>query len=186
MDMINLLPTRQKEDLLQEKNLKLFLILGILILFFFVSFSLILFSIKIQVQTEAEVQKNYFNQKDTAIKNSEIQKWEDKINGYNSSISSLDSFYQNHRDLTDVLEKIFQTIPEGIILDTLSFDSSALKGEKYLAQVSLSGNSSTQDILFDFKKNLEKEEGFKEVYFPLSLWIETTDIDFSINFKILK
>jgi len=175
--MINLLPPQQKEELLEEERLKLVLTWGIIILAFLVSLSLILILIKIFLSADLEIQKTYFEQRKKKLESPVIQEVEAKIKNYNLALSKLESFYQGQLDLTSILEKISQTLPEGIYLTTLSFNPQT-------SQISLSGFSPSREKLLQFKENLEKTEGLKEIYFPASNWIPATDIDFLVNFKI--
>ena len=105
----------------------------------------------------------------------------------NQTFSKLKSFYQNQTYLTEILEKISETLPEQVYLTNLSFIFQ-LEGEKnqekQVIKVNLFGFSKTRDILLEFKKNLEVRETFKEIYFPPSNWIKATDINFNITFKI--
>lgn len=174
--MINLLPPQQKEELLEEERLKLVLTLGIIILAFLVSLILILFSIKTSLISDSGIQKIYFEQRKKELENLEIQELEAKIKNYNLTLSKLKTFYQNP-DLTSILEKISETLPQGTYLTTLNFSPQT-------SQISLTGFSPTREILLQFKENLERTEGLKEIYFPPPNWLKPTEIDFSVNFKI--
>jgi len=186
--MINLLPLQQKEELLEEEKYNLVLILGILFLIFFISLILILFSIKIFISGEVEVQKILLSAEEKRFKESQIQNLEEKINISNQTLSKLDLFYQNQLNLTEILEKTSETLPSGTYLTNLNFSLLTTPAEgkapQYVAQISVSGFSPTREILLEFKKNLEKEEPFGEIYFPPSNWVKPIDIDFSVNFKI--
>jgi Tfp pilus assembly protein PilN len=177
--MINLLPPQEKEILKQEEKYKLVLILGILFLIFLICLILILFSIRIFISGEVEVQKILLNQEEERFKGTQIQNLEEKITSFNQILSKLNSFYSRQISLTEILEKISKDLPSGAHLTTLSFNSEN-------NQVSLSGFSPSQEILLEFKKNLEKEENFQKIYFPLSNWVKLTDIDFIITFQIKK
>lgn len=181
--MINLLPSQQKEELLGEKNFKLVLILGIVILAFLICFSLILFSIKISIAGQLSAQKFILSQKEAETL--QTQDLENKIKSLNLTISKLDSFYQSKLDWVEVSEKISQNIPSKIYLTSLTFKQpTGLKKEEYLGDVSLTGFSPSRETLIEFKKNLEKEEQFSEVYFPPENWVQATDINFTVNFKV--
>jgi len=175
--MINLLPPQYKAELKEEENWKLTLILNLLFLIFLVCLALILFSIKISIAGQLEAQKILLLQEEKNFEESQIQSLEEKITASNQAISKLNSFYQRQISLAEILEKIFETLPSSIYLTTLDFN---------LDQFSLFGYSHTREILLEFKKNLEKEELFEEIYFPPSNWVKPADIDFSVNFKIVK
>lgn len=182
--MINLLPSEEKKNLIGEENWKLTIILGILILASLICFSLILFSIKIFISGEIGVQKTFLNLEEKEFKNSQIQTIEKKIIISNEKLSRLDYFYKNQVNLTEILEKISGTLPPETHLISLGFNPLVdSKEEKYLAQISLSGFSSTREVLLRFKENLEKEEGFSEINFRPADWLEKTNINFLVIFK---
>jgi len=182
--MINLLPPQYKAELREEESWKLILILEILVLIFLICSALILFSIKISISGQVEAQKILLSYEEKKFEESQIQNMEEKITTSNQTLLELNSFYQGQTNLTEILEKISETFPVNVYLATLNFSPLTTKNEKYVAQISLSGFSPTREILLEFKKNLEKEELFEEIYFPSSNWVKPTDIDFSVNFKI--
>jgi len=175
--MINLLPPQYKAELKEEESWKLVLILEILVLIFLICLALILFSVKIFISGQLEAQKILLLQKEKKFEESQIQSLEGKIIISNQTLSKLNSFYQDQTNLTEILEKISETLPLETYLTILNLDP---------AQISLSGFSPTREILLEFKKNLEQEELLGEIYFPPSNWVKPTDIDFSVNFKIIK
>ncbi len=180
--MINLLPPEEKEGLIKEENWKLVLILGILVLFFLVSFSLILFSIKIFISGEVEAQKILFEEREKEFQNPQIQNLQENLIALNKIIFQLDSFYQKQLNLSEILEQISKTLPSEIYLTNLSIFPQT--EEEQIINCSLSGFSPTREILLEFKKNLEKEEKFQEIYFPPANWVKPSDINFTINFKV--
>jgi Tfp pilus assembly protein PilN len=175
--MINLLPPQYKAELKEEENWKLTLILSILFLTFLVCSALILFSIKISISGQLEAQKILLLQEEEKFEESQIQSLEEKITISNQTLLKLNSFYQSQTNLTEILEKISETLPPSVYLTNLNLN---------LAQISLSGYSPTREILLEFKKNLEKEKLFEEIYFPPSNWVKPSNIDFSVNFKVAK
>jgi Tfp pilus assembly protein PilN len=181
--MINLLPPQEKEILRQEEKYKSASILGILFLVFLICLILILFSIKISISGEVEAQKILLSQEEERFKGTQTQNLEEKIISSNQILSKLNSFYYSQISLTGVLEKISRSLPSGVYLTTFNFSSGAPSGS---GQISLSGFSPNREILLEFKKNLEKEENFQEIYFPPSNWVKPTDIDFLVTFQIKK
>jgi len=179
--MLNLLPQKEKEELIQEESFKLILILGILILIFLICLSLILFSIGISIGGQLAIEKALLSQKETEI--SHLRDLEKEIKNLNLTFSKLDSFYQKNPNFVKILEITSKTLPPGTYLTSFNFNLPA-KDKKYLGEVILNGYSPTREILLEFKKNLEQEELFQEVYFPPANWVEPTDINFTVNFKI--
>lgn len=175
--MINLLPPKQKEEIVFKEKQKIILVLEILFLVFIISFSLILLSIKFFLSGNLEAEKLILKTKEKEFL---LQKnLEDEIKNYNLILSNLNLFYQNQVKITPVLEKIAGLLPSETYLTNLNL---SLKDK--IVEISISGFSPNREVLFSLKENLEKEKSFKEVYFPPENWIKPTDINFIINFKI--
>lgn len=182
--MINLLPSKEKINLREEENWKLTMIIGILILIFLISFSLILFSIKFFIEGEVEVQKILFNQREKEFQNPQMQSLQANLISFNQTLFQLESFYQNQLKLTENLEKISKTLPLGIYLTNLSIKPQLKNEGGWQLGCNLSGYSPTREVLLEFKKNLEEEERFQEVYFPPANWVQAKDINFTVSFVI--
>jgi len=182
--VINLLPPQQKEELLEEKKLKLVLILGITILAALFSLFLILFSVETSVKGEVGLQKVLIEQKDLQIPQNKIL--EERIKSLNLTLSELNSFYQREISLVDILETTSKTLPKRTYLNTFNFSRPTKKEdlEKYRGQISLSGYVPSRETLLELKKNLESQDSFSEVYFPPANWVTPTDIIFTVNFKV--
>lgn len=175
--MINLLPPKEKQTLLKERQFREVLILGIIISFFFSLLSLVLFCIKSDLDNKFVLQQEVFTQRNKKLEISKAKDLENKVVALNQTLSNLISFYQNRFYLTPFLEEFSQTIPPGVYLTSISYHQEENK-------VDISGFSPNRDILFEFKENLEAKESFKDIYFPPSNWISPTDIDFSASFEI--
>lgn len=176
-EMINLLPAKYKKELWQEEKYKLILISGILVLIFFITFSLILFAIKTYLSGQLEFQKILLSQREKEFKKSEIQNLEEVIAFSDQVLPRLSSFYSGQLQLTDLFAKLSLILPSEIYLTSFSY-------QKESGQVALLGFSPTREILLEFKKNLESQEHFTEIYFPPQNWLESTDINFSVTFKM--
>lgn len=175
--MLNLLPPQYKEELKKEINFKQILILGTISLIFLVSLILVLLSNNIYIKGEADSQKFSVGLGEQAVQVGEIREVRAKIVQAAQAISKLNSFYKNKRDSTEILENIFQTLPENTYLTSLSW-------QKDSGRVLLSGFSPGRDILLEFKNNLEAKDRFFEVDFPPQNWVKPTDIFFQVSFKV--
>lgn len=175
--MINLLPPQYKQELVKEEKRRLVLILSVLFLIFLVSLILILFSIKISLQGQVEALKIIADSEEKTLRTSEVQILREKINLANQNLLKLKSFYRDQISSTEILEKIFQTIPSGIELTSLSW-------QKDNSLVSLSGFSPNREILLEFIKKLEEKKEFSEINYPTTIWVEPVDINFSLTLKI--
>ncbi len=178
--MINLLPTRYRDEVRQEENRKLISILGILFLLFLISAILILFSVKIYIQGQLDSVKVLADLGERTLKIAEIQRMEQEIKSANKNISKLSTFYGKQRDTTGILEKIFKTLPPEIRLTAFSW-------RKETDDISISGFSPSRDILFSFQKNLKAQSQFIDqttIDFPSQNWTKSSNIDFYVTFKL--
>ncbi|MFH1308489.1 MAG: PilN domain-containing protein [Patescibacteria group bacterium] len=181
--MINLLPPIEKEKIESVRKEKIIIIFCIFILFFLFYLIFILFSIKFYIQSQLETQIIILEEVKQEFEKSEISTLQKEINLANISLTKLNEFYKNKIYFTEILEKISKTLPENIYLN--NFSSVFITSEDISEiKISISGFASDRDILFNFKKNLEKESKFEEVYFPPANWVKSTDIDFLVSFKI--
>ena len=179
--MINLLPAQQKKELLEEENFRLILILGTVLFISLFCLILILFSIKIYLSGQVESQRVVLSQVEKEFAQSGLKNLQEKIKSTNLTFSQLHSFYQKKFYLTEILERISKTLPPGTYLTNFSFSPPR---EEFPAQISLSGFAQTREILIELKRNLEAEEDFQEIYFPPENWVQPTDINFSLTFKL--
>lgn len=173
----NLLPLKVKTELYEEEIKKMIIIVGVLILIFLFFFTLISFAINDYISRQIDLEKTGINLEKNNAEAPEIQNLREKIISINRTLSQFDSFYQGQIRLTEIFNKISNILPSQMYLTNFSY-------QKESVQISLSGFSPNREILFEFKKNLEKE--FPEVNFPPQNWIKATDIDFQVNFKITK
>lgn len=177
--MINLLPPLEKQNLkLEEKN-RLISILAILFLIFLIFLILIFLSINFYLWGELESQRANLESKEKELKTTEIQSLEEKIEKLNLTLSQLNSFYQKNISLAAILEKISKILPQRTYLTNVSITPH----EKELS-FGLSGFAPNREILVELKQNLRSQADFEEIYFPPSNWVNPSDIDFYLTFKI--
>jgi Tfp pilus assembly protein PilN len=175
--MINLLPPKEKKDLLLREQKNIVFSLEILFLAFLISLSLILLAIKIWFAKDLEIQQLFLEEKKKEVL---LQKdFEEKIINLNQTLLNLKSFYQKQISLTQVLEKISHLLPKGIYLTNFNFNLKEKEG-----QITLTGFCQDRETLLSFKKILEENGSFSEVYFPPENWVKPTDINFVVSFKI--
>jgi len=181
--MINLLPPENQKEIAQEQNWKMIIILGTLILIFFISFSLIIFSVKIFISGKVEAQKVLFEEKEKELQSPEMKYLESDLSVFNKRIFELESFYKNQFRITESLGKISTVFPSETYLNNLSINLQAGKEGGTQASYNLSGFSSSRESLLKLKENLEKEESFKDIYFPPADWMKATSVNFTASFK---
>ena len=175
--MINLLPPQQKIAIFKEKKLKIVLIYEIFFFVFFICLFLILFSIKLYLESQTNVLKTLISINEANQITKDIKDLQTKLYMYNKNLTQINNFLKNETSTVEMLEKIFKKVPPEIIITNFSF-----KKENFF--VSLAGFAPSRTHLLILKNNLEEE--FSEVSFPASVWINPTDINFSVSFKIKK
>jgi len=175
--MINLLPPKEKQILLKEKQFREILILETVILIALSFLGLILFLIKTDLKNKISLQETILTQKEQEFKIAKIDNLEKEIKSFNQILFKLNSFFQSHFYLTDILKDLANLKPSEIYFTSISFNQK----EK---ELSISGFSPDRTTLTEFKKNLAKKENFKEIYFPPSNWIKPKDIEFFVSFKL--
>src|SRR4030042_6144943 len=109
--MINLLPPKEKKELLTENNLKITVILGSLSVLFLVCLSLLFISINIFIRGGIETQKIFFDQREKELETFKMQSLQNDLISFNKTLVNLKSFYQDKDDFVGVLEKISNTVP---------------------------------------------------------------------------
>jgi len=175
--MINLLPQNQREEFLQEKRAKIIFVLGFLLLFFIFFLAILFFSIKIYLTGENQNQKFLLEKANILIADPKYKELEKEITKNNKLISQLNEFYKNQTNVVDVLEKVSNLLPEGVILTSFSY-------QKESNQVSLQGKAQTRENLLVFKKALESQPGIKDLNSPISNLIKSTNIDYYFSFNL--
>ena len=178
--MINLLPLKEKKELLAKDVERLVTILCLVVLLSLFCLIIILSFLKIYLLIQVDFQKSNFKLIKERAETYEVQIIKEKVEDSNQKFARINNFYEQKLNLEKILKKLAQTIPEGIYLTDLSYS-------KISSQIILAGFSPSQDLLVQFKKNLEQEkEEFPETYFPVSSWSEFLNIDFAgviINLK---
>ena len=188
--MINLLPPSEKAILNEEKNARLASILGIVAVACLFSFAAILVSINVYLQTQAQSQNLIFEEASQQFRGSELRGLEQEITALNSSFTSLKEFYLRKPHLiADVLERVNKVAPKGVSLDEISFSvsqpASQEKSATTTAQIFLSGLAVKRSLIFDFKRDLEAQSFFNEVYFPPEDWVNPENARFSVKLKMI-
>ena len=183
--MINLLPTKQKRELLEQERLRLLFILGALFLAFLLSFALILILVKSYFLQSIENERVLFKEREKIV--SLYSDTETEITQANNLFSNILSVYKNQYKLTDTLEEVYRIFPNGTYLSGFNFTISqqVVNGvPKNLAKVALTGVCPTRDLLLQFKDSLQKQDNFANVYFSPNSWIEPINPNFNVSFEL--
>ncbi len=178
--MINLLPLKQKQALLQEERFRLTLILGTLFLAFLICLSLILFLIKNYTLWDLEAQKILIQEKERTLSLS--QELEKEMKEANLFLANLISFYDEKVSAAQVLEIIDDTLTDGVYLTGFDFAIPVIKREEK-SRIALRGFSPDRETLLTFQSNLKNKERFSEIYFSPESWIEPENVEFNVTFR---
>lgn len=194
--MINLLPEKNRRELVMERNKAVIMIFCFLVLFFIISLVLVFFANKVYLNNQLSESKLLLAESKEKFSQSEVQGVQDQIKLANSSFSKLSAFYNSRVYFSEVLEKVSNILPDGFYLDNLSIKlnvkenkiskedgSEDIEVERRVI-VTLSGFAPLREDLRAFKESLEAEESFENIFFPSSNWVNKQDIDFYLVFEI--
>lgn len=170
--MINLLPPKERKELLAEETKRLVITLSLIVLLSLFCLIIILGFLKVYLLIQIDLQKNVLESIKEQDEDSKARIIEEKIDNSNQRLIKINDFYEQKYGLENILEKLIQAVPREIYLTNLSYSKTS-------SQIILAGFSPSRDLLVQFKKNLEQKKEFREIYFPPSSWIEPVDIDFA-------
>jgi len=180
--MINLLPTTEKDNLINGRRERLVLIWGIIISVSLACMVLILFSLKFYILSQVDEQRNALAQVRQDAKIIDSDNLLSTIKAYNITLRQVDSFYKNELFLGKVLEDIGDVSN----YPNLSLTSIVLARNNNLITVSISGISQTRETLLLYKKDIENNKFIKNIAFPPENWISQKNINFSLSYSIDK
>jgi hypothetical protein len=175
--MINLLPPTEKQNILNEKNLKKIIILGLVLFFSLICFSLMMLFIQFDLNGKLVFQRTILRDKRKEFESSKAKELEGEILYFNKIFVDIQSFYKMQFPLAKTLEKLANLVPDGIKLSNVTFG-------KENRDFSFVGIAETREILLALKKNLENEKSFQGIYFPPSSWVSPENINFLVKFKV--
>ncbi len=174
--MINLLPKKNKKELLEERNRNMILILCFLVLFFIVSLTLVFVIINTYIYDQIKISNSFLKESEQQEIKTETQELEKEIKQANDSFKKLDSFYSNKVYFSDIIKEISAIFPQNFYLSNFSINANDQK-----VTVNLSGFAPLREDLLSFKESLETR--FDNVFLPASNWVNKKDVDFYITFE---
>jgi len=187
--MINLLPSKEKEQLLSESNRKLTIVLGSIFLVSLVSLILVLFSLKFYILEQLVLQKGNLSSIEKGYQDKDYIEAKENMQKYNGNIVKIYNFYKNQVYISDNLVLISKIErPKGLYFKTINIESSNNKD----VNVKITGFSNTRENLQSFKDNLDNFQDsqlsmkIEDIYFPSYVWLKANDIEFNLTFKIIK
>ncbi|MCD5396349.1 MAG: hypothetical protein LR000_01640 [Candidatus Pacebacteria bacterium] len=175
MTMINLLPPQEKERILWEKRLKMFVIIEILVL----SCLLVLYLSFLALKINIGIQKNTIEAKVEIERPNilQVQKVKKEIRSINKTLNSINQIYKEQIFVSDLLFRFIELLPKDAYLTYFYFD----KEERNLQIV---GKIATLSSLNQFKDTLKKETEFKKVEFSIGTYMPTREIEFQVKISL--
>lgn len=180
--MINLLPQKEKQDLLFLKNRNLVIVLGSITIIFLICLGLVFLSLKFYILQKVSFGKSILEDTESEYQTDNFLSILDSIKQYNKVLSRADSFYKKQVYFSNALREIVeiqrpQNVKfESIILEKVNADNK-IKANIY-------GVSYNRDALLLFKGNVEQQERIVNVYIPPDNLVKPTNINFSLSFEI--
>lgn len=175
--MINLLPFFYKEELEKDDIYKIVLNFAFIFCFFSTTLILTFLLIYFQLKAKLDVLQIEVSTQEKMRGDSLQNDLKNKMSDISKTIAEIISFYNKQIYSTSILEKVFNSLPEGVRLTSFSW-------QKESGNVIISGFAPTRKTLFELKNNLELVPEFSEIEFPPQNWIKGTDIEFQTTFKI--
>ncbi|MDD5738731.1 MAG: hypothetical protein PHY72_02275 [Candidatus Pacebacteria bacterium] len=188
----NLLPPAQKEEIKNESLRKK---ISLILVFLGVNLCILMgvifgFRFYVSVKNIAIDEKIAISEQQ--MKEPQFEVLKKQIDAANQNLYKISSTKNEQVSCVDVLEKISSLVPGNIYLQYFSFKNNFkdIEDEKtkqikrsFFADVKIGGVAQTREILFLFKKSLDQEQSFQDVYFAPSSWVKPTNADFTVDFK---
>ncbi len=176
--MINLLPPKEKEELVLEIKKNLAITLGGIFLVFLICLILVLMSIRFYILGEIASRSIILNQSEKIYQTPDFILYKTAVQNYNKDFEQILNFYKNQTFFSSALEVVSEIPrPRGLYFTGLS-----VKRNKDKLSASVSGFAKSREDLLNFKSSIEKAKQISNVYFLPQSWIKPTNINFSLTF----
>lgn len=180
--MINLLPPPKKQRIGRYRIKRMILVLGLIGTVFLAALALVLLALNFYLQGQVDYQGSLLKAKRGPGKSEKISSIQQEFSAYNNKTAELERFYRNREHPSEFLKEMNETLPSSVHLTSLSYRK--IKKEEYKAQVSLSGFCPTRGKLLQLKERMDRKSEWEQIKLPPSNWVEPTDINFNVSFKI--
>jgi len=184
--MINLLPEKEKIEIILERNRKILLVLMTFFLISSVFLFFLLFSFKIYLSSQVKTrEKTIFDKQEEINLSSGFQDFKQTVQETNDELKNIQNFYKEQILIAPILEKISEFVPSSIYLTKFStnWPDAFEEDPNYLIKLSIQGYAKNREDLFLFQKALKQSGYFAEVNVSLQSWLEPEDVNFYIDIK---
>ena len=181
--MINLLPPKEKEQLILQKNRNLTVVLLSMTILFLLFFSLILLFLKFYILQRVIHQNQILEDAKLEYQTADFISLKDSIKEYNTKLNKIRNFYVKQIYFSGSL-KSFIGIPKpkGVNLNSIALQK--IKTDNNKLKAVINGASASREDLISFRDEIKKQENIENVYFPAETWVKSADINFHATFEI--
>ncbi|KKQ46436.1 MAG: Fimbrial assembly family protein [Candidatus Moranbacteria bacterium GW2011_GWC2_37_8] len=174
---LDLLPQEKKNELRRSKIFRRILHEEMLFLVPLVIFIALLLNIYylLNFQYNSSVTLSSVNK--SQDKYQELNNYEEKFKKVNASIDILSKIQSSHLHWLNVLDELGSVVPEGVYISDFSTKN---------YQIFLLGKARSRDNLLALKNNLDNSDCFKDVNVPLSNLVVKDNVDFQMDFVVIK
>lgn len=174
--MINLLPQKEKDELLLMRIKNLALVFGGIVIISLICLILVLLSIKFYLLTQVDFQKFLLETTQKKYETSELTNLKDTIKKYNATLPTVANFYKSEKYVSNILSVISEIPrPSGLTFTNISINNQN--------KISISGVSSTRENLIAFQKNIEGQPNIKNASFSANSWINPVNNNFDVTLE---
>lgn len=180
--MINLLPPKEKQELLFLKNRNLAMVLGSVAVIFLVCLSLVLMSLKVYIMQKVDYEKRVLEGTQKKYETEESLQLLSSLKKYNANLSKINNFYKGAFYLSGYLIDILNVEkPKGVVFSDIILEQ--LREENKI-KATIYGKSDSREELISFKESIDKNEQLKNVFIPPDNLIKPSEISFNLTFEI--
>jgi len=188
--MINLLPDNEKNALkMEEIRNRIFAILCFALIAL-VLFSSILCSLRFYLVHRENLAEKIFKTRQESLKSAEFDDFKKLVQETNVNLLKTEIFYGQQVFSATALEKLAKITPETVYFTNISSNKKVEKvkengeeKEKIFVEFHVSGWAKTRQDLFLFKKEIESQKEFQDIYFNPSSWVLPSSAVFSFSFN---
>lgn len=125
-------------------------------------------------------------QKEEQLQSARFQSFKTDIALLNNTLEKLQDFSQKQILFSVFLGKFLPLVPSDLGLKVLSFRlSSKAPSKEVFADIRLDGMIGSRENLYEFKKLLERQSDFQDIYFSPSSWSKARYPEFSLNLSFI-
>lgn len=190
--MINLLPTQEKEALALIKRYKKISVIFVYFLLCLILFIAFLFFLNLYIELKIEEVEAQVFIKNQELENYKFQEFKEETIEVNQNLGLISSYQEEEILVSPFINEIYKIAPTDISFESINLEKNSRlvvgpnateKKEEIFVVINLSGNVSTREALYSFKKILESKPYFKEVYFSPDSWTRPKDTEFSVKLE---